>query len=410
MTTQKEPRTYRRSGIYRRTLLGAMGSMLLAVVADGAAGEPMDKAANATNKFGLDLYDQVRNEQGNLFLSPVSLSTALTMTYAGARGETAQQMAQVLHLPSASRAVHPQFSALIACLNRSPQNVLTIANALWGQQGFQFRDDYLALNREYYSAGLNVVNFREAPDPARKTINTWVARKTNEKIPKLLPPGSITARTRLVLTNAVYFKGKWNNAFDAKKTEPAPFNAAKGRTVTVPMMVQKTSFGYAETDALQILDMPYAGDELSMTILLPKEPGMLDRLERMLDWNNLQAWLRKLNRREVRAYIPRFKTTRSFSLARILAGMGMPLAFSGDADFSRMTEDQPLQISDVVHKAYVRVDEHGTEAAAATGVVMRATAAPSKPVVFRADHPFLFFIRHRSTGTILFMGRLADPA
>ncbi len=364
------------------------------------------------NKFALELYQKLQSQQGNLFLSPYSISTALAMTYAGARNQTAEQMAKTLDFPIDER-FHKTFGEIIKQLNTSGQKgafELVVANALWGQKDYKFLPDYLALVKTDYDGNLEQVDFVTQTEAVRKTINEWVERKTKDKIKDLIKPGVVDRLTRLVLTNAIYFKGKWAKQFKPESTQDAPFTLLNGEKITIPMMSQKEHFGYTEINDIQLLELPYKGDSLSMVVLLPRRLDGVKDLEKQLNADNLAVWLGNIRKREVLVFLPRFKMTSEFELAQILGEMGMPDAFSGNADFSGMTGNRDLFISAVVHKAFVDVNEEGTEAAAATGVVMRLTSVEAPPPVFRADHPFIFLIRDNHTGSILFIGRVANPA
>jgi len=364
------------------------------------------------NKFALELYQKLQSQQGNLFLSPYSISTALAMTYAGARNQTAEQMAKTLDFPIDER-FHKTFGEIIKQLNASGQKgafELVVANALWGQKDYKFLPDYLALVKTDYDGNLEQVDFVTQTEAVRKTINEWVERKTKDKIKDLIKPGVVDRLTRLVLTNAIYFKGKWAKQFKPESTQDAPFTLLNGEKITIPMMSQKEHFGYTEINDIQLLELPYKGDSLSMVVLLPRRLDGVKDLEKQLNADNLAVWLGNIRKREVLVFLPRFKMTSEFELAQILGEMGMPDAFSGNADFSGMTGNRDLFISAVVHKAFVDVNEEGTEAAAATGVVMRLTSVEAPPPVFRADHPFIFLIRDNHTGSILFIGRVANPA
>ena len=378
------------------------------------------------NVFALELYTKLRSQGGNLFVSPYSISTALAMAQAGARGRTASQMAQVLHFSTSSgeteesspsrldqRQVASAYGRIIKDLNKRGQKgayTLTVANALWGQKGFGFLKEYLELVRTDFGGQLTEVDFARASEAARKTINTWVEKQTKGKIKDLIPAGALDSMTRLVLTNAIYFKGNWARQFKKDQTQDAPFTLIGGRTIQVPMMNQTAEFGYMETDTLQGLELPYVDKELSMIIVLPKEKDGLSRLEETLTSEALSQWLARLFSREVVVSVPKFKVTTQFSLASVLQSMGMTDAFSDSADFSGMDGKKDLFISAVIHKAYVDVNEEGTEAAAATGIVMKLTSVgPSEIPLFRADHPFLFLIRDNKSGGILFMGRVMDP-
>ncbi len=362
------------------------------------------------NKFALELYQNLQSREGNLFLSPYSISTALTMTYAGAKSETEKQMAQTLCLPPIEQ-FHKSFGEIIKQLNASCKKggyELVVANALWGQKDYKFLPEFLTLVKTNYDGNLEQVDFKTQAEAARKTINTWVESKTKDKIKELIKPGLLDSMTRLVLTNAIYFKGKWASQFKPEQTQEAPFTLLSGQKVNVPMMHQADNFRYAETNTVQILDMPYVNKDLSMVILLPKKNDGVKDLEKELSSENSPMGLPQRSR-EVQVYVPRFKITSEFSLAETLSAMGMPDAFSSKADFSGMTGNRDLFISAVVHKAYVEVNEEGTEAAAATGVQMALTSVAPPPPVFRADHPFIFLIRDNKSGSILFLGRLENP-
>jgi len=373
------------------------------------------KVVQGSNQLAVDLYGRVRKEKQsrgkNIFFSPYSISTALAMTYAGARGETAKQMARVLHFTLAQAALHPAYKGLLDSIATasSRDNQLRVANALWGQKGFRFLDSFLALTRKSYGAGLSPVDFRNQTEAARKTINRWVEKKTERKIVDLIPPGVLTNLTRLVLTNAIYFKGTWETQFPKKSTRPRPFTLLGGKQVQAPMMQQTAKVRYADLGEMQAVELPYKGARLSMVVLLPKKTDGLPGLEKKLSPALLTRAIGKLKRRKVRVLLPRFKSSSTFMLSQALKAMGMPLAFSDSADFTGMAKKAELKITEVVHKAFVDVNEEGTEAAAATAVVvgLRGLAAPTPEL--RADHPFLFLIRERATGTILFLGRLMDP-
>ena len=366
-------------------------------------------------EFALDLYGTLRaKDEGNLFFSPYSISAALAMTYAGAHGETAAQMADLLHLPGADDAVHAAFADLAAQLEgEDPAYQLKIANALWGQEGEVFLDTFLDTLERCYGAGLETVDFLHAAEQARKTINAWVEKQTEDKIRDLLKPGVLDAATRLVLTNAIYFKGTWSTTFDEKRTREMPFHSASGKKTDTDFMYKKDRVRYVERDDLQAIEMTYSGDDLAMLVLLPRAIDGLPKIEDALTPTLLADWIAGLRSQEVEVFLPKFKTTSEFSLAETLAAMGAPLPFGGGADFSGMAGTRDLFISAVVHKAFVDVTEEGTEAAAATAVVMSKSAAArprERPVpVVRADHPFLFLIRDCRTGNVLFMGRFASP-
>lgn len=383
-----------------------------------AAGEADRSALVAGNTtFGLDLYSRLRRTSGNTFLSPFSLSTALAMTAAGARGETARQMVEVLHFPFGSDRVDPAFESLIRSIRPGDGGTehgyqLHTANALWGQKGSHFLPAFLETLRGPFGATFEEVDFRNAVEDARRTINEWAEAKTRGKIRDLIPSGVLDPTTRLVLTNAIYFKGNWTSPFRPEQTQDEDFRLAVDRTARVPMMHQTGRFAYYEDDAVQAIELPYAGGSLAMVVLLPKQVDGLPAFEASLSAGSLAKRLDKFEVRSVAVALPRFKLTSSFELGRTLATLGMALPFSDRADFSGINGGkEPLQISAVIHKAYIDVNEVGTEAAAATAIGIRTTSAfnPQAPTPFRADHPFLFLLRDRGTGSLLFLGCLTHP-
>jgi len=387
----------------------------------------LDKVVvQGNNEFALALFARLQENQGNLFFSPYSISTALAMTYAGARGETKAQMAKVLHFPTVAGEkeppesvmqegqFHSAFAEVVKALNGRAKKSgydLAVANALWGQKGYGLLGDFLKLIETEYGGRLTEVDFVTATESARQTINAWVEKKTRDKIKELLKPGVLDSMTRLVLTNAIYFKGNWQRQFKKDRTREAPFTLLSGEKVDATMMNQTGEFRYMEAEGFQAIELPYIDNELSMIILLPKETNALPEFEKKLKLEDFSQWLDGLHRREVIVSVPRFKMTSQFSLASVLTSMGMADAFSAPAaDFSGITGSRDLFISAVIHKAYVDVNEEGTEAAAATGVTMRLTSVgPIETPVFRADHPFLFLIRDNHSGSILFIGRLTNP-
>jgi serpin B len=376
---------------------------------------PPSAAVQHDNQFATDIYAQLGREQPgkNLFFSPTSISLALSMTAAGAHGPTQAEMVKVLHLDADLTQAHAHYHQLLEQWNAVGQKrayQLRVANRLWGQKGYPIRPEFLTLTRQQYGAEMLLVDFAQAV-AASQEINQWVQQQTNDKIKDLIPPGSLDAQTRLVLTNAVYFKGDWVAPFDKRNTLEEDFTVSAQDKVKVPLMQRKAMMGYTEEETLQVLELPYAGRELSMVVLLPKQADGLPELEKAITVDKLASLLSKLSAREVVAYLPRFKMETSFALNSTLQAMGMKRAFSREADFSGISSAESLYISAVLHKAYVDVNEEGTEAAAATGIVMKAMAArrPQPVPVFRADHPFLFLIRDTRTGSILFMGRLTNP-
>ncbi|HPR83723.1 MAG TPA: serpin family protein [Pontiellaceae bacterium] len=349
--------------------------------------------------FAFKLYGQLRTAEGNLFFSPASIESALAMTREGAAGNTLRQMS--LLLPEAS-----------AFPNTGTNVTLESANAIWVDKQFPILAKFQSAVQGKYGAEIRPADFAGQPEIERGTVNRWVEEKTRDKIKNLLAPGSVTPDTRLILVNAIYFKGDWLHAFEKAKTEDEPFWMTPEVSTNVPMMTMKPErFSYTETESFQCLELPYQGEDVSMLIILPKEKDGLARIEDGLSSDALADWTGTFRKEEIEIHLPRFKIESQFdSMAKTLAALGLTDAFNPAlADFSGISA-RPLFISDVVHKAFVQVDEEGTEAAAATGVAMCATALPMSPKVFRADHPFLFLIRHNASGTILFMGRVFCPA
>jgi serpin B len=377
----------------------------------------------ANNRFAFDLYSRLADDQkytgSNLFFSPYSISSALAITYEGARGKTANEIRSVFYFPENDTARREGYRILNAGINSGDSSYsLRTANALWAEKTYPFLTDYVGIGERYYGANTTNLDFKGHPEDSRITINTWVEDKTEDRIKELIPAGAIDPMTRLVITNAIYFKGDWVKQFDKNKTTDAEFRTTSQKTVKVPMM-QRTDedalYLYAENSDLQILSMPYehtTGKELSMIVLLPKTDN-LTTTEASLSADTLSAMQQSAESRRVMVYFPKFTLKTKYSLPDTLGIMGMPMAFTGNADFSGMDGTKDLLISDVIHQAFVDVNEEGTEAAAATAVVMKLAAAPANPEpvpVFRADHPFIFIIQDDETGSILFMGRVVNPA
>jgi serpin B len=373
---------------------------------------------DGNNRFALDLYQRMAAGQPadqNMLASPLSISAALAMTYAGARGRTARQMDDVLQFPLPDERLHAAFGEVIQDLDATREGYqLSIANRLFGQEGFAFQPSFIDVTRRYYEAPLEPLDFIRDPDGSRERINSWVEDQTNDKIRDLLPADSIKQNTRLILTNAIYFNGKWKYKFDESDTQDAAFHAAGGQQ-QVATMFQQQQFRYGDFDGFKMLEMPYAGDDLSMVLMLPDARDGLASLEASLTNELLDSSLHSMDEREVRVYLPRFKFDASFNLSGTLRDMEMSDPF--DPDISDLTGiAQPvganLYIADVLHKAFIDVNEAGTEAAAATGVIVGITDCvcdPPQPAEFRADHPFLFALRDRHSGSLMFMGRVAEP-
>ncbi|MFH0939394.1 MAG: sigma-70 family RNA polymerase sigma factor [Planctomycetota bacterium] len=384
-----------------------------------ATPDELAAVSRGNNQFALDLFAKLQTTKGNLFFSPYSVSTALGMTWAGTRGETAKQMTKALSFSLQPERQHAAFAALIQSLNAETTKdgkkrgfQLSVANRLFGQKGYSFVPEFLALNKNLYGAPLQELDFKKETEAARLTINKWVEEKTREKIKDLIPQGQLTPDVKLVLTNAIYFKGLWTSPFKKKLTQDAPFTLAGGAKVQAPMMQKTLDAGYFEIEGrLQALELPYEGNEISMVVLLPATADGLSDLENDLTADNLKAWTGHIQKTEVEVSLPRFKITwGTFDLVPNLKSLGMTDAFDDKkADFTGMTTHKDLSIGLVLHKAFVDVYEEGTEAAAATAVVGWITGPKHMPKIFCADRPFRFLIREKATGSILFLGRMADP-
>ena len=369
--------------------------------------------------FAFDLYRFLKEEnKENLFYSPYSISLALAMTYAGARGETEQQMADTLHYTLPQDRLHPAFNWLdleLASRGKGAEGKddggfrLNVANSTWGQKDHTFLPDYLDTLALNYGAGMQLVDFVGDPEGARVAINNWVSDETEGRIEDLIPQGVIDELTRLVLTNAIYFNAAWAEPFEESQTKDGPFYLLDGSQVTVPLMHHTASYGYAEGEGYQAVELPYDGRELSMVILLPAE-GEFESFENSLDAGRVGAIVNDLTYQEIALASPKFEIESDFSLVEALAEMGMPIAFSMGADFSGMDGTRELYIGAVLHKSFITVDEAGTEAAAATAVEMQLKGAPMAPVTVTVNRPFIFFIRDIETGTILFVGRMVNPS
>ena len=367
----------------------------------------------AMNAFTTACYKQLTGRDANLILSPFNIATALSMALAGARGQTAEEIQTVLHLRY-DPTYDADLGALLANLTNAGNtggNELHTANGLWVQKGFAILPAFENTLTNNYHAPLTPLDFMTNPEAARSQINRWTAEHTKEKIRNLLPAGSLDAQTRLVLTSAIYFYGKWQDPFVTSRTQPAPFTLPTGATTQANFMHQTSHFGYTETPAAQVLEMRYAGTGIAFDVLLPKTLTGLPDLEKSATTENLTGWLGGLASRNVQVSLPKFRAESEFSLRQALSAMGMPTTFTGKADFSGIDPNRGLAISEVAHKAFVDVAEQGTEAAAATGITMHATVMrmPEQAVIFRADHPFLFLIRDTRTGVVLFIGRLVNP-
>jgi serpin B len=367
--------------------------------------------------FAFELYRALRDEDGNLFFAPHSISAALAMLYAGARGETERQMAETLHFNLPQARLHQAYEVLNTALVPDARNAqgqdeegfsLRVANALWGQSGYDFLPQYLELLSRHYGAGLQEVDFQTSPEQAREEINSWVGEQTEGHIEDLLPEGAVSAMTRLILTNAVYFKAAWLHTFAEELTEERAFTLLDETEVMVPMMQQTETFRYTQLDGLQIIELSYVGERLVMLVLLP-DAGAFQEFEAALNPNIVGEAVNDLSSSRVRLTMPKFSYSSNVSLSSTLSNMGMPSAFLESADFSGLAARQELFIQDVLHEAFVLVDEEGTEAAAATGVAVGIASLEPEPIELMVDRPFIYLIRDLETGTVLFLGRVLNP-
>ena len=382
-----------------------------AVITDtgGLTPPELEKTAIASNDFAFDLYRELSGEEDNLFFSPYSIFVALSMVYEGANGKTAEGMESVLHVPSENLTRREGMRELILSVDKpaSDAYVLRTANAVWIQRGYPVKEAYISILKGFYLSEVRAVDFKNDPRGAEKRINRWAEEQTSGRIRELV--SGLSPLTRLVIVNAVYFKANWSSRFNPHNTRNGTFYTPNG-SITTPMMQQEGHFRYTEGEHFQAIELPYEGDRLSMVIILP-ERGHLKEIEGRLSPGLVKGIVEGMKGENVKVIIPKFKFHKSYLLRDVLVEMGMGRAFSNDADFSGIS-DKPLAISQVIHKTFISVAENGTEAAAATAVVMTAAAAPGgeqRYKVFNADHPFLFFIIDRENGVILFMGRLVNP-
>ncbi|XP_027724836.1 serpin B11-like [Vombatus ursinus] len=391
----------------------------------------MDFLSTANVEFCLDVFKELsrHNVEDNVFFSPMSLFYALSMLLLGARGNSAAQMGQVLHfgymkgssnpeLGKSSKCgitggIHSEFPALFSRISQSDSNyTLSIANKLYGTKNIEFHPQYLSCSEKFYQSKLQTVDFQHAPEETRKTINAWVESKTNGKIKNLFIKGTIDTSSVMVLVNAIYFKGQWQSKFQEEETIKMPFKLRKGRTVPVQMMHQIGTFKVAliKEPQMQVLELPYASGDLSMIILLPKHTEQVEQIEKQLNLKTFKEWTNSfMIEKEVEVLLPRFKLGIKYELNSLLKTLGMTDVFDhSKADLSGLSPSSNLYLSKVVHESFVDVNEEGTEASAATGDVIVVKRLPVR-IMFVADHPFLFFIKHISTNTILFCGRFSSP-
>lgn len=372
----------------------------------------LDRLVYSNNAFAFDLYRKLHTKEGNVLFSPYSVMHTLAMTYAGARGETQQEMAEVLHFTLPEKRLHRAFGLLAEEFADRDEEAfhLRIASSIWGQVGYPFLPAFKDVLKQHYGVEARELDFRSQPEPSRHAINAWVSQETEGKIEDLIPPGGITPSTRLVLGNAIYFQAAWLHPFEKLHTQHDVFHLLDGGEAIVPMMNQEVDLAYAAGDGWQAVELPYEGGEAAMLILLP-DHGRFEEFESTLSAERVAEIVSQLQTRAVCLAMPRFRHESRFELSKTLSAMGMEGAFLPGADFSGMDGTRDLYLDEVYHKAFVAVDEAGTEAATATAVVVAVDAplVPEPCVQVTVDRPFIFLIQDRSTGGILFMGRIVDP-
>lgn len=401
--------------LYRDNLFSPSVKADQLAIDTNATSESVSTLVDSMNMFSIDLYTQLNNdpdqEGKNIFFSPYSIFVALSMTYEGAKNETATDMQKVLHFPQNNDTMLCSFGRLYNIYNFHQKYTLETANALWTQHDFSFLDSYLDFIEHYYMGKATEVDFLQAEETSEQ-INNWIEEKTHDKIKDMLSSEDIDPATKMILTNAIYFKGDWKYQFDPDDTLDKDFYVTNEENVTIPMMKlddDEMKFNYTETDDFQMIELPYDGNNVSMILILPKENN-ISTVEQQITWENISTWKQAFQEKQVKVFLPKFKIETEYSLRKPLEAMGMNVPFSGNADFSGMDGRRDLFIGKVLHNAFVEVDETGTEAAAATTIHMELTAIlPSEQMVFNADHPFLFFIQHKQTDNILFMGKIINP-
>ena len=389
------------------------GCSVTAKVMDDSQAAPagINQVAAANNQFAFEMYSELSNNE-NVFFSPYSISSAMSMVYEGARSQTAEEIQSVFHFPADDITRRSSYASLYNEINKKDKEYkLNTANALWAQQDYPFLQNYLDIINQYYGGETTNLDFITQPEQSRQIINNWVEEQTNNKIKNIIPQGAINDMTRMILTNAVYFKGEWIWKFKKRDTKERDFYIAPETHVKVDMMFldsDKPRLNYMENELLQMIELPYQGEELSMLILLPINKTT-HYLEQNLTLGNFNSWKSEMRERSIPVYIPKFTFETEYSMSSTLSDMGMPAAFKWPgADFSGMDGTDLLYIDKVIHKAFVEVNEKGTEAAAATAVMM-AMASAEPMEIFNADHPFIFLIQQKETGNILFMGKVMDP-
>jgi serpin B len=378
-----------------------------------ATDQSVEELVNAMNNFSIDFYNSLSTgKSGNMFFSPYSIFVALAMVYEGAREDTADEMFNVLNFEQNNETILCSFGKIYNMLNEDQGYTANTANAIWIKQNYPLLDEYLYLIMNYYMGEASELDFSQ-PAEAAGIINKWVEDQTNGKIKDLIPASSINAFTRLIITNAIYFKGTWDKQFNPDNTFDGDFEISPGNTVTVPMMSltgEDTLFNYTETDDFQMIELPYTGNDISMIIILPKDDKSLSSIEESINNENLTLWKKSFYGTEVDIYLPKFKMEIEYRLNENLINMGMPNAFTENADFSGINGIKELFIHSVIHKAFIEINEEGTEAAAATGIVVGITSIEPQRIVFNADHPFIFYIQQKEADNILFMGRVSEPS
>lgn len=366
------------------------------------------------NRFAFDLLHKLPPGDENFVISPFSISAAMAMTYAGARGETSEQMAEVMHFDDENPAFHAQYGDYLREMHEMAGDSisLSIANSLWAQKDYHFLQSFFDTIESAYDSRTFQVDFMANREQIRQEVNQWVYRQTAENIDELIGRGVLTADTRLLLINAIHFFGPWSEAFEAGLTRPDDFFISSGEPVTADFMTKRDTFPYFEDAQMQVLELPYAGGEFSMLVILPSEGVSLAKLEESLDALCFFRITRQVSPTAVELFLPRFEADSRLDLEETLASMGMPEAFTGYADFSGMTGQRDLKIDKIIHQAMIEVAEKGTEAAAATAVIAirKAAVEQDEPTVFKANRPFIFFIKDNRHQTILFAGRVADPS
>ena len=376
--------------------------------------EETKSLVRSNTEFALTAYAKMGQKEGNIFFSPLSLSYALTMVLGGAKGLTADQIAETLQLNPNQKNLHAEVAALLTSLTAKDENLqLFIANALWGQKGLQISDTYQNLLRTHYKSSVQAVDFAAKPQMAASAINAWVKQNTNDRIKNLVQANSFSPDLLFLMTNAVYFRARWAREFYRSNTTLEDFWLGKDQKTRVNMMKQKTYFRYFADKWGEALEMPYHDGKFSMIVLLPKERNGLTALEKQLNQQSLENWIAAMQSREVEVFFPKFELEANLSLNEFLSNLGMPLAFQDNADFSGITKNhRKIKLGKAIQKTFIRVDEEGTEAVAltmATGVGGGIAMPKELPPVFRADHPFIFLIRDRVTNSILFLGRYMNP-